>query len=189
MAFSMKFSKDELKGSKPHPPGIVTVRLVGFNPKKSKAGDSINLNFQVEFVSNDEFNGKKLFMASSLNTKIPNWIQDFVHSFGVAMKNQTTDPEIPGVFDAKPGFDPNRPETWAYAGPLLNKTAQWEVGIKMYKGREQQTVRRFMCAVPNCNTLYPDIYHTEDMTKGDESANEVPAEVASEVAALQGVTP
>lgn len=178
MAFQFKMNQEELSGPKPVPPGVYTVRFVQFKPKMSKkkedgsGGDSLNFNAEVEIVGG-EYDGRKLF--AGLNTKIPTWIQDFVHSFGVEMSpTGEVDPKgnpeytIPGIFDAEPAtFNEHDPSTWKYAGPLVGKTAQWEVGIKTYQGKEQNEPRQFICAVDKCNEKFPWILHAKDMKSKD----------------------
>lgn len=166
----MGYSKDKLTGIKPVPPGLYYVRFEGFKPKLSKdKGDgtarSLNLNAEGTIVSHPEFDGRKVF--ATLNEGIPSFIQDFCHSFGVEMENQASDnPSFPGIFDAEPStFDENNPETWKYAGPLVGKVAQWELGVKTYQGREQQSQRKFICAVPDCANRFPEIRHATDMDK------------------------
>ena len=97
-----------------------------------------------------------------LNDSIPAFIQDFVHSFGVPMEDPFgPNPSMPGSFDG----DEQDPKTWKYTGPLLGKTAQWELGTRMYLGREVTDVRRFICAVPDCALTYPLVRHSNDMQK------------------------
>jgi len=163
MAFKMKFSKDQLKGPEPVPPGIYTVRFDGFKPKLSKDGNSINLNAQVSIINNPNFDNKKLF--AGLNSKIPSFMQDFVHSFGLEMEEQLSDnPSIPGNFDGDPAaFRENDPSTWKYVGPLLGRTAQWEVSLKEYQGNVQNDIVSFICAVDGCASRFPEIKHSKDM--------------------------
>lgn len=165
MAFKMNFNQEELKGVQPVPAGLYKVRLEGFKPKASKNGDSTNLNAEVTIVGGGEFDGKKLF--AGLNSKIPNWIQDFVHSFGLEMEDQLSDnPSIPGVWDADPStFKADDPSTYKYAGPLLGRVAEWEVGMGEYQGKAKNEIRQFICAVPDCASRFPLISHTKDMQR------------------------
>jgi len=170
MAFKMGYDKEKLSGMKPVPPGIYQVRFEQFKPKLSKdKGDgkprSLNLNAECTIINHPEFENRKVF--ATLNEGIPSFIQDFVHSFGVEMEDQASDnPKFPGIMDADPSiFDENNPETWKYAGPLVGKVAQWELGVKTYQGREQQSIRKFICAVPDCANKFPDIRHATDMDK------------------------
>lgn len=165
MAFKMGFNKEEIEGLKPVPAGIYNVLLVGFKPKTSKAGDSINLNAQVKIVGNAEFENRMVF--ASLNTKIPGFIQDFVHSFGIEMEDQNGEnPSIPGVFDGEPTkFNEQDPSTWKYQGPLLGQTAQWELGLRDYEGQPTQDIIKFICKVPQCAERFPKVRHSKDMRK------------------------
>jgi len=170
--FKMKYNQDQLQGPKPVPPGVYTVRFEGFKPKWAKLKDgqtvptSVNLNAEVTIINNPDYENRKVF--ASLNDQIPSFIQDFTHSFGVPFDVDvaTGDPSFPGIFDADPAtFKADDPSTWKYAGPLVGKTATWELGVRDYQGREQQDVRRFVCAIPNCAETYPDIRHSMDMAK------------------------
>lgn len=167
MPFKMGFDSAALKGPEPLPSGIYEVRLEGFAPKLSKAKEgkspSVNLNGIVVVVGNPEYDGRKVF--AGLNEQIPGWIQDFVHSFGLEMEDQLGDaPAVPGIFDADPTtFKADDPSTWKYAGPLLGRTAKWELGVRTYQGKEQQDIRQFICSVPNCASLFPSIKHAKDM--------------------------
>ena len=161
-----KFNKEELSGPKPVPPGLYTVKFEQFRPKKSKDGASINFNAEVSIVGG-EYDGKRIF--AGLNTKIPSWIQDFFHSFGVPMEDQNgEEPSIPGIFDVdKATFNAEDPTTWKYAGPIVGKTAQWEIDVKTYQGRDSNEPRQFICAIKDCASLYPQIRHARDMKSKD----------------------
>jgi hypothetical protein len=165
MAFKMTFNKEEMKGMTPVPAGLYEVRFAGFNPKISEKKDSVNFNISGEIIGHPEFEGRKVF--ANLNTKIPGFIQDAVHSFGLEMHQ--TGPEeyaIPGQFDADKGkFKEDDPSTWTYAGPLTGKTAKWEVGEDEYQGKKKNVVRAFLCKVPTCAEKFPDISHSSDMAR------------------------
>ena len=68
-------------------------------------------------------------------------------------------------------FNAEDPTTWKYAGPIVGKTAQWEVGIKTYQGRDSNEPRQFICAIKGdkgeCASLYPQIRHARDMASKD----------------------
>lgn len=163
MPFQMKFKSDDLKGVEPVPAGIYRVRFLEFKPKKSKAGTSVNLNAWVVIIDHPEWEKERKIVAN-LNTtpSISTFIQDFVHSFGLEMTDQLgSDPGIPGVFD---GPDQNDPETWKYVGPLVNRTAEWELGAPA-EGQRFNTIRKFICAVPQCASKFPNIQHSNDMAK------------------------
>lgn len=171
MAFKMKFDSEKLEGLQPVPAGVYKVLFVEFKPKYSKPNaitgqKSINFNAKVKILEHPEFETDR-FVIANLNIGIPSFIQDFVHSFGLEMENQLApESSIPGIFDADPSkFKEDDPETWTYAGPLTSKTALWELGIKDYNGRNTQTIKRFVCAVPDCNTRFLKIRHAENMDK------------------------
>jgi hypothetical protein len=165
MAFKMNFNKEEVEGLKPVSPGIYNLLLIGFKPKKSKAGDSVNLNAQAKIIGNSEFENRMVF--ASLNTKIPGFIQDFVHSFGIEMEDQNGEnPGIPGIFDGDVAkFNEADPTTWAYRGPLTGQVAQWELGLRDYEGNPTQDIAKFICKVPQCAQRFPKVRHSKDMRK------------------------
>lgn len=165
--FKMKYDQEKLEGLQPVPAGIYKVLFIEFKPKKSKpnlakgGAQSLNLNGKVKILDHPEFETDR-FVIANLNEGIPSFIQDFVHSFGLEMENQLSDePSLPGSWEG----DENNPETWKYHGPLTAKTAEWELGIKDYNGRPTQTIKRFICAVPQCATKFPKIRHSTDMAK------------------------
>lgn len=167
MGFKMGFSQDKLEGIQPVQDGQYKVLFLGFDPKFSKSVNqvtgkpSINLNAKVKILEHPEFTQDRLLFVS-LNENVPTFIQDFVHSFGLEMEDQLSDnPSIPGNFDG----NQSDPTTWKYSGPLTAKTAIWEVGTGEYNGRQTNVIRRFICAVKDCNTRFPKIRHSTDMAK------------------------
>lgn len=172
MAFKMSFSQDKLEGLQPVPNGQYKVLFIEFKPSWSKNANqitgkkSINLNAKVKILEHPEFEQER-FLIAALNEGVPSFIQAFVHSFGVEMDDQLGDnPSIPGTFDTdKSKFKEDDPTTWVYSGPLTAKTAVWEVGTKEHNGRQVQSLRRFICSVPDCATKYPKIRHSQDMDK------------------------
>lgn len=172
MAFKMKFGQDKLEGLQPVPQAIYKVLFVEFKPSHSKKANeitgkkSINLNAKVKILDHPEFETER-YVIASLNEGVPSFIQDFVHSFGLEMEDQLgAEPSIPGTFDAdKAKFKADDPTTWVYSGPLTAKTAMWELGIKEYQGKPTQSIKKFICAVPNCATRFPKIQHAKEMDK------------------------
>lgn len=164
MAFKMSYSQEELEGIKPVPAGIYNVVFIGFKPKKAKSGDSINLNGSAKIIGVPDLKGPGMLFVS-LNSQIPSFIQDFVHSFGLEMDDQNGDnPQIPGDFDG----DTNNPETWKYTGPLYKQTARWEVSQQPHftnPGEVQQDLVKFICKVPQCAERFPKVKHAKDMRK------------------------
>lgn len=163
--FKMKFNKDELEGPKPLPAGLYQVRFVGFKPKMSTKGDSINLNMITEVINHPEHDKRQIWL--NLNTQIPSFIQDAVHSFGLEMEDQLSDnPQIPGVFDGNPAtFVESKPETWVYAGPLTNRTGAWEIIESEYNGKPNNKVAKCLCQVEGCAEKFPLVQHSNNMAK------------------------
>jgi hypothetical protein len=171
--FQLEFSKEQLSGVEPIS-GLYTVQFVGFKPKYAKEknpGDdkSINLNLEAKIVGHPEteLQGKPRSIFVTLNNKGGFVIQDVVHSFGIPMDNQLgTKSQLPGFWDKdKAAYKQDNPETWKYYGPLDGKRAEWELCVGDYNGRPTQRVRRFLCKVKDCATLYPHINHAKDLAK------------------------
>lgn len=163
----MGFNKEKLEGLQPVPDGTYKVLFIEFKPDFSKKANEItgkkstNLNARVKILDHPEFEQDR-FLIAPLNEGVETFIQDFVHSFGLEMENQLGDhPDIPGTFDG----NQNDPKTWKYSGPLTAKTATWEIGIGDYNGRPVNTLKRFICTVPNCASRFPKITHSKDMAK------------------------
>jgi hypothetical protein len=142
------------------PAGMVTLRLDGFKPTKSKPkpgkDQSINLNPNMRTVNNPdpELNNKPVFENLNVNA---GWvILDFVHAFGLEMVANGDSVDIPGEFT---GPDDN-PEAWQYQGPLLGQMANAELIETEYNGKKQTKVKRYLCRVPGCQ-----ISHSENLVK------------------------
>lgn len=165
MPYQMDFEKKALKGFEPVPAGIYEVRLVGFEPKVSSKGDSANLNPIFSIVNHPEFEGRTLKFAFGGNTKIPAFLQDMCHCLGVEMEDYDSDrPKIPGIWDTdKVKFKQDDFSTYIYSGPLLNKVGRVEVIESEYQGRKGNKIRKFFCQIPNCEQLFPDITHSENV--------------------------
>lgn len=165
MPHQMDFEKKELKGIEPIPAGIYDVRLIGFEPKESKNGGSVNLNPIFSVVNNPEFEGRVLKYVFVGNSKIPSFLQDMVHCFGMEMEEYTSDrPKIPGIWDTdKAKFDVNKFETYVYSGPLLNKVGKIELIESEYQGKKNNKIRKFFCNVPQCAERFPDITHSDNV--------------------------
>jgi hypothetical protein len=163
--FQMDFDKKALKGLEPVPAGIYDVRLVGFEPKPSKNGDSANLNPIFTIVNHPEFEGRTLKYVFVGNSKIPSFLQDMVHCFGEEMEDYDSDrPRIPGIWDAdKAKFDQAKIETYVYSGPLLNKVGKVELIEGEYQGRKNNRIRKFFCNVPQCAERFPDVTHSDNV--------------------------
>ncbi len=75
-------SAETVEGKPPKEAGIYQVQLVGFKPKMSKNGDSINLNPQMKIVNHPvaEFNGD--YVSDFLNTLFGSTVAAFHNCFG-----------------------------------------------------------------------------------------------------------
>lgn len=165
MPFKMNFDKEQLKKPEPLPNDVYTLRLVGFKPKTAKSGESINLNPQFVVVApGEKHDGRKMPYIFNGNSSIPSFLQDMCHATGELMEEGDTpeDLSLPGTFDNDPiKFDPQKPETWVYQGPLLNKTLKAELTVDEYGNK----VSRFLCDIPNCAERFPKIQHSQNMNK------------------------
>lgn len=156
---TMSVSKKEIEDASNFvsKPGTFTVSLQGFKPKKSKDGNSINLNPNVVIIGDPEQNGKQ--SNYSLNFQASTWfmVKSFLHSFGIKEEVDAAGNEsIPGNFGAKPGYNPDDPTTWQYEGVLLGKTAKWEFAPVEYQGKTNIKPKQFLCALPGCTEKHPD---------------------------------
>lgn len=168
--FRMTLSKEQVEGKDALPEGIYKVRFIKFAPKLSKdKGDgserSINLNAEYEVIDNAEYAGRRVYELA--NMKSYNIQTELCHGFGVPLEIDTTDGAyyIPGTWDSGASFDATNPETYEYKGPLTGKTAQVELGITTFNGRNRNQVRRYFCAVDDCAAKFPEIRHVQNLIK------------------------
>jgi hypothetical protein len=162
--FSMKVSNDKLEGLDVVPPGPYDIKLVGFNVKVSKKGDSFNLNPCMEIVGHPEFAGRKVF--DTLNSGGAWTWPDFVHCFGLPMETDGKESWIPGSWDGdKAKYKADDPNTWKYAGPLLGRSGKVNIAVDNYNGKDSNKVERYICAVPDCASKFPKIRHIADLLK------------------------
>lgn len=125
----------------------------GFKPKKSKNGDSINLNPDLTIIGDAHDNGKKVFY--NLNFQPSTWfmVQNFLHMFGIKEESDGNGGwQIPGDW-TQPTEDPS---TWKYSGPLQGKTGKLELVKRTFNGQEQFTVKQMLCALPGCTEKHKD---------------------------------
>lgn len=172
MAVRMGVSKDTLKAPEAFDEDLYEIRLEGFKPAFSKNKTSINYNPQLKIVSGDKTgttNAGKKIPFESLNATAGWILQDFTHAFGEVMtelKDGTM--AIPGAWEG----DPQKPETLRYVPDqngksLLGKTFKAYVVKKPNQKNPNSffnVIKAYVCAVPNCNTTYPDITHSTDLT-------------------------
>ena len=96
--------RDQVEGFKPVEAGVYDVRLDGFDPKKTKKGDSTNLRPKMVIVNHPTHNDQRLF--DNLNQGA--WyLADFVHCFGLEMEDQGDGLGMPGEFQG-PDDDPSK---------------------------------------------------------------------------------
>lgn len=165
MAFQMKVSSDKLEGQDVFPAGQYDVKLVSFKPSMSKGQTPTqNLNALMVVVNHSEFADRKLY--DSLNVGGAFTWPDFVHCFGFPMETDGTNSWIPGDWDGDPAkFNPDDVTTWKYKGPLIGRTGKVEVAVDNYNGKDNNKIRRYFCAVPDCATKFPKIRHIQDLLK------------------------
>lgn len=164
MAFQMGFDKDSLL-QKVIPGGLYTLRLTGFKPRLNKNKDGINFNPQMEVINNPEYDKTKIFDSLSSKAGFTQW--DFVHAFGLELEDQGNgNYVIPGTWDGDPAaFKETDPSTWKYDGPLIGRDASVELAIDTYEGKQNNKIRRYICAVLDCATKFPDNKHIMDMLR------------------------
>jgi hypothetical protein len=142
------FSKEELSGNV-YPDGLYELRLEGFEPEKSRKGDSINLNPVLKIVNHPTLNNKRVF--DNLNSSAAWIIESFSHAFGQALTpNPQGGGDMPGDFIG-PDDDPGK---WQYQGPLTGAVAKAFLKTTQYNGKDNTKVDQWFCAVPNCQTKH-----------------------------------
>lgn len=168
MAFKMKVSNDKLEGMDVVPAGQYDIKLVAFNPKPSKKGDSVNLNAIMEITNHPEFAGRKVF--DTLNSGGSFTWPDFVHCFGLPMEVIDADNStIPGDWDGDPAkFKEDDYTTWKYKGPLVGRSGKAEIAVDNYNGKDNNKIRRYFCAVQGCEQKFPKIRHQTDLLRNNK---------------------
>jgi hypothetical protein len=163
-------SKESLEGFKPVPNGIYEIQLLGFEPKSSKNGDSINLNPVMKIVNNPQFNGQRVFW--NCNTKASFLWHDFAHCFGLPVEmhktgeNGAEEAHLPGGPNAWTAADDSKPETYKYNGPLLNKFGKVElVEVRQPGQKAKNDIKQFVCRIDGCATKFPDVAHNVNLLK------------------------
>jgi hypothetical protein len=150
----ISYSKEDLAGNV-YPEGLYELRLDGFECKKAKSGDSVNLNPIIKIVNHPTLNGKRVF--DNLNSSAAWIIESFSHAFGCPLTpNPQGGGDMPGDFI---GPD-DKPEEWQYQGPLSGGVAKAFLKTKSYNGKESSGVDQWMCAVPGCQ-----ISHAKGLAK------------------------
>jgi hypothetical protein len=153
----MSASKEELSGGPPIPDGLYHVVLKGFNPVKSKNGDSVNLNPDIRIINHPTLNDRKVFV--SMNTNAPFMWAEITHCFGVPLAENGDSVDIPGSFDGPEdisGIAPKGKVPWTYSGPLLNQQGQLQIGQKEYQGKLSADVKQYICRVAGCAVKHSD---------------------------------
>jgi hypothetical protein len=158
MPFRMKVSNDKLEGQDIVPAGQYDIKLLGFKPKKAGTG-SINLNAMYEIVNHPEFAGRKLY--DSLNEGFSPSRLDLTHCLGLPMETDGQNSWIPGQWDG----DESDPTTWKYSGPLVGRVGKVEVMVDNYNGKDNNKIRRYFCAIPDCASKFPKIKHITDLVR------------------------
>jgi hypothetical protein len=180
LPFKLHISKEQVEGKEALPEGLYEVRFIKFSPKWTnqgnlteeqwKAARSINLRAEYEVLKHPEYAGTAIYDTLNVGPKTPLFgLMDMCHAFGLNMDydKDSESYEIPGMDSVmhSPNFDPEKPETWEYRGPLIGKVAQVEIGHRMFNGKPQPTPRRWFCAIPDCASRYPTIRHSQNMIR------------------------
>lgn len=158
----MSVSAESLKGFTPIPEGIYDLRFEGFKFAPSKKGDSINMNPQFKVVSG-QYANRMVF--GRINSLAPWVMQDFSHACGFALeKKQDGGFGFVGDIDG-PSSDIKDCSNWTYRGPMTGRTLKAKVVVSTYNGRPGNDIEYFVCAVPDCNTKYPEIQHSTNLLR------------------------
>ena len=168
----LKISKESLE-YQVYPAGEYVVEMGGFKPKFAGSKQSINLNPILRIKNHPALSGKTVFFNA--NTGASFLLRDFCHAAGMMMVGET--PEMAskgeaGDFEFPPGdflnFDPQKPENWKYAGPLLGKMLKIELVERQSMKKDQagnlvpvpnQTrneIKRFFCAIQGCGVAHKE---------------------------------
>lgn len=134
--------------------GTYNIIFQGFFPKKSKDGNSVNLNPKLVVVGDAAFNGK--LIPYPLNFQPSTWfmVKNFLHMFGIKEDvNPQGGEEIPGDWVQPNVADPT---TWKYNGPLAGRTGKIEVVEGTYNGKPNINVKQMLCALPGCTEKHQD---------------------------------
>lgn len=164
--FQMKVSKDKIEGKEVMLPGEYELKLVAFAPKASKSGTSFNYNPIMEVQNHPEYAGRKVF--DSWNSTAAWLLADYCHAFGLPLETDAKGEDfwLPGVWNGDLAkYNEDDPSTWVYKGPLIGRTAKVELAVDNYNGRDNNKVRRYFCAVKDCEQKFPTIKHTADLLK------------------------
>lgn len=162
----MGFSSDAIKAPEPVNEDLYTVRIEGFKPALSSAKTSINYNPVLRILSGKntgaEFAGKSVF--ENLNSGAPWIMNDFVHAAGLPLDKieETGELTMPGGFE---GSNPEDPSTWKYVGPLVGRTLEVYVIKSEYNNKPNNKIKYYVCALPDCNTKYPEVKHSTNLVK------------------------
>jgi hypothetical protein len=180
LPFALKIGKEQIEGKEAVPEGLYKVRFVRFNPQWTRqnnqsedqwiANRSINLNAEYEILEHPDYAGRPIYDTLNIGPKTPLFgLMDMCHGFGIPMLFDATTEQydIPGMdsIEQSPSYDPDKPETWQYRGPLLGKVAQLEIGHTTFNGKAQVRPRRWFCAVADCAKNYPMIRHSQNMIR------------------------
>jgi hypothetical protein len=169
MAFKMGMTKEDLSGPKVAPNNIYELQTTGFRPKVTKAGDALCYNVELTIVNHGPEDGKKVFHP--LPTSWGQSIRDYCHAMGVPLEKKVIDGVeldcLPGMFENQDQY-PDDPSKWGkYMGPLTNKIGKAEVVGTSYQGKPKNEVRAFICAIPGCATIEPELRHSTNLIKNN----------------------
>jgi hypothetical protein len=167
MAFSMKIDNSKIEGMDIMPSGHYEVKLVSFNPKTSKKGDSFNLNPCMVLVNHVEFANRKVY--ATLNSMGAFMWPDFSHCFGLPMETDGKESWLPGTWNGDPAkYNPQVPETWVYKGPLVGRVGKIILAVDNYNGQDSNKIERYFCAIADCATKFPKTKHSVDLLKNSK---------------------
>jgi len=158
----MGVDPEAIKAPTPQAAGWYKLKLIGFKPKRGKTdNNSINYNatFEVLDPAIPPAGNAKALVFATMSIKMPNVINDIVHGLGFALE---ADGELPGKWVPDPA-DAEDVEKFQYQGPLMGRTMEAELAETEYNGNKRNEIRQVRCAVPQCNTKYPDIRHRTDL--------------------------
>lgn len=168
----IKIAKDSLEYES-YPAGEYFVQCNGFKPAFSKDKKSYNMRPILRITGHATLDGKTVL--TYLNSGATFILRDFTHAFGLLLDGETPDQAAlgeAGDFNFPPGeflnFDPQKPESWQYVGPLLGRTARVELALTQSMKKDsagvlqpvpntfRNEIKRFFCAVPGCSVAHKE---------------------------------
>lgn len=155
----MGVNPEQLEAPQPVPGGWYKLRLKGMVCKKSPKG----YNYVAHFTTIEQpadTNDKFVMYQMNNGFSQSEAAQDMCHALGFPVE---TDGSFPGDWELKDASKPDDFNLAQYKGVLLGKTAEAELYIDTWDGRDSNKVKQWKCKVDQCATRFPKIRHKTDL--------------------------